>query len=142
LPRKSAKDTKPEPLIKPVSGHSIAGDAELGEMKRQSDTIQKKIDAMARRIVRLFHPDRIILFGSHARGTATADSDVDLLVVMPVEQGKLAKELEIRRALRSIRVPKDIIVTTPEDFAWRKDVVGTVEYPAIHEGRVVYARSG
>lgn len=111
-------------------------------MKRQSDTIQKKIDAMARRIVRLFHPDRIILFGSHARGTATADSDVDLLVVMPVEQGKLAKELEIRRALRSIRVPKDIIVTTPEDFAWRKDVVGTVEYPAIHEGRVVYARSG
>jgi len=111
-------------------------------MKKRPNTIQKKIDAMARRIARRFHPERIILFGSHARGAATADSDVDLLVVMPVEQGKLAKELEIRRALLSIRVPKDIIVTTPEDFEWRKDVVGTIEYPAVHEGTVVYARSG
>jgi len=112
-------------------------------VKKRPDTIQQKIDAMTRRIARLFHPERIILFGSHARGTATADSDVDLLVVMPVErEKKLAKELEIRQALHSIRVPKDIIVTTPEDFAWRKDVVGTIEYPAIHEGTVVYARTG
>jgi predicted nucleotidyltransferase len=96
---------------------------------------------MVGRIVRQFHPERIILFGSHARGEAGPESDVDLLVVMPVEGLKHKKQVEIRVALHDIRIPKDIIVTTPEDFAWRKDVVGTIEYPAVREGKVLYARS-
>ena len=98
------------------------------------------IDKMVKRIVRRFHPERVILFGSHARGEAGPDSDVDLLVVMPFDGLKHKKQAEIRVALHDIRVPKDIIVTTPEDFAWRKDVVGTIEYPASREGRVLYAR--
>ncbi len=110
-------------------------------MKKRSNGIQKQIDAMVRRIVRRFHPERIILFGSHARGTATEDSDVDLLVVMPVENGEREKQLEISMALHSIRVAKDIVVTTPDDFEWRKEVIGTIEYPAVHEGKVLYARS-
>ena len=96
---------------------------------------------MVGRIVRQFHPERTILFGSHARGEAGPESDVDLLVVMPVEGLKHKKQVEIRVALHDIRIPKDIIVTTPEDFAWRKDVVGTIEYPAVREGKVLYARS-
>lgn len=95
---------------------------------------------MVRRIVRRFHPERIILFGSHARGEAGPDSDVDLLVVMPVTGSKREKQLEIRLALRGIRVPKDIVVTTPEEFQWRQDVPGTVERPAAQEGKVLYAR--
>ena len=110
-------------------------------MKKHSHTIQKKIDAMARRIVRRFHPERIILFGSHARGTATADSDVDLLVVMPVAGSKRKQALQIGIAVHDFHVPKDIIVSRPEEFEWRKDVIGTIEYPAVHEGRVLYARS-
>lgn len=102
--------------------------------------IEKQIQKMVRRIVRQFHPERIILFGSQARGGAGPDSDVDLLVVMPVEGPKHKKEIQIRVALRHIRVPKDIIVTTPEDFAWRKEAVGTIEYPATHEGQELYAR--
>ncbi len=98
------------------------------------------IEKMVQRIVRRFHPERVILFGSHARGEAGPDSDVDLLVVMPFDGFKHKKQAEIRVALHDIRVPKDIIVTTPEDFAWRKDVVGTIEYPAAREGRVLYAR--
>jgi predicted nucleotidyltransferase len=62
-----------------------------------------------------FNPERIILFGSVARGEATRDSDVDLLVVMPVEGLKRQKQLEIRRAFRGVRVPVDIVVTTPEE---------------------------
>lgn len=96
---------------------------------------------MVRRIVEQFHPDRVILFGSHARGTAGPDSDVDLLVVMPVAGSKREKQLAVRLALHEFKVPKDIIVTTPEDFEWRKEIPGTVERPAAREGKVVYARA-
>jgi uncharacterized protein len=95
---------------------------------------------MVRRIVRRFRPDRVILFGSHARGHAGPDSDVDLLVVMPVKGLKHKKQVQIRVALHDIHIPKDIIVTTPEDFEWRKEIPGTIEYPAAQEGRVLYAR--
>ena len=105
--------------------------------KRQ---LQKTIDRMVRRIVERFHPDRVILFGSHARGTAGPVSDVDLLVVMPVSGSKREKQLEVRLAVHEFKVSKDIIVTTPEDFEWRKEIPGTVERPAAREGRVVYAR--
>ena len=46
---------------------------------------QETISEMVRRIVERFHPEKIILFGSYARGTAGPDSDVDLLVVLPIE---------------------------------------------------------
>jgi predicted nucleotidyltransferase len=102
--------------------------------------VQRQIERMVRRIVSQFHPERIILFGSQARGDAGRDSDVDLLVVMPVEGPKHKKQVEIRVALHHIRVPKDIIVTTPEDFEWRKEIPGTIEYPAVHEGKLLYAK--
>jgi predicted nucleotidyltransferase len=95
---------------------------------------------MVRRIVREFRPERVIVFGSHARGEAGPDSDVDLLVVMPVHGSRREKQVDIRVALHDIRVPIDVIVTSPEDFAWRKEVVGTIEYPAAKEGKVLYAR--
>jgi predicted nucleotidyltransferase len=96
---------------------------------------------MVKRIVKKFHPERIILFGSQARGDAGPDSDVDLLIVMPVEGSVWEKALEIRLALPDRRIPVDVIVTAPEDFAWRKDVVGTIEWPATREGKVLYART-
>jgi predicted nucleotidyltransferase len=100
----------------------------------------KEIQRMVRQIVSRFHPDRIILFGSHARGDAGPDSDVDLLVVMPFLGSKLEKRLEIRLALKDIHLSKDIVVTTPEDFQWRKEILGTIERPAALEGKVLFAR--
>ena len=102
--------------------------------------LQQTIDRMVQRIVERFHPDRVILFGSHGRGTAGPDSDVDLLVVMPIAGSKREKQLEVPLALHEFKVPKDIIVTTPEDFEWRKEIPGTAERPAAREGKVVYAR--
>jgi predicted nucleotidyltransferase len=98
------------------------------------------IDRMTKRVVRRFHPERVILFGSHGRGDAGVDSDVDLLVIMPVVGSKREKQIEIRLALHDLPVATDIIVSTPEEFAWRKDVVGTIEYPATRDGRVLYER--
>jgi len=103
--------------------------------------IRKEIREMVKRIAERFDPERIILFGSHARGEAGADSDVDLLVVMKIEGSKRAKQLELHSVLGDIHVPKDVIVSTPEEFEWRKDVVGTIEWPATHGGKVLYAKT-
>lgn len=102
--------------------------------------LERMIAQMVVRIVDRFDPERIILFGSVARGNARLDSDVDLLVVMPVEGSRRDKAVEIGVVVNDIPVPKDIVVTTPEDFEWRKDVVGTIERPAAREGRLIYAR--
>ena len=109
-------------------------------MRKAKTPVQRQIQKIVNRIVERFHPEQIILFGSQARGDAGPDSDVDLLVVMPVEGSKREKQLEIRMALHDIHVPKDVIVSTPEEFAWRKEIVGTIERPAARQGKVLYAR--
>lgn len=96
---------------------------------------------MVRRIVERFNPLKIILFGSYARGNAGPDSDVDLLIVMPVRGSKRKKAVEIGVALHDIKVAKDVIVVTPQEFEWRKDVIGTIEWPAAREGQVLYAKA-
>jgi predicted nucleotidyltransferase len=103
-------------------------------------TMRAVINRMVKRIVAKFHPQQVILFGSQARGDARAGSDVDLLVVMDFEGSAFEKGLEIHHALSDILVPVDVIVTRPEDFAWRKEIVGTIEWPAAREGKVLYAR--
>jgi predicted nucleotidyltransferase len=110
------------------------------DMIKVRNAMSEQIQRMVRRIASEFDPDQIILFGSHARGEAGPDSDVDLLVVMPVKGSKRAKQLEIRTAVRDVHIPKDIIVSRTEEFQWRKDTVGTIEYPAVREGRILYAR--
>lgn len=104
-------------------------------------SVHKAISRMTKRIVRKFHPEKIILFGSHARGEAGPDSDVDLLVVLSGIGSRRDAEIEIGVALHQFRIPKDIVVTTPEDFEWRKEIPGTVERPAALEGKVLYART-
>jgi len=109
-------------------------------MVRIQKSVNKHVRQMVKRIVAQFHPERIILFGSHARGGAGADSDVDLLIVMPVSGSRREKAIEIGVALHDIPIAKDVIVVTPEDFEWRKEIVGTIERPAAREGRLLYAR--
>jgi predicted nucleotidyltransferase len=104
-------------------------------------TTDELIADMTDRIARDFDPLRIILFGSHARGDATADSDVDLLVVLPEAPNKRQAAIEIRRALRDLPVSKDIVVTTPDEIARRGDLIGPVLRPALREGKVLYERN-
>ncbi|HWF59917.1 MAG TPA: nucleotidyltransferase domain-containing protein [Nitrospira sp.] len=83
---------------------------------RNASTVQTIVAEMVRRIVERFHPERIILFGSHARGTAGPHSDVDLLVVMQPHGSKRRRAVEIHGLLAGMGVPKDVIVVTPEEF--------------------------
>ena len=98
------------------------------------------IKEMVQRIVSTYHPEKVILFGSHARGEASQDSDVDLLVVMPVTGSKQAARVAIRKLLHDVPLSKDIVVSTPDEFQWRQDYIGTIEHPAATEGKVLYAQ--
>jgi len=79
---------------------------------------QEKILSLSESIVREFRPECVILFGSYAYGTATEDSDVDLLVVLPFEGKAAHKALEIIRKVKP-RIPLDLLVRTPEQVKER-----------------------
>lgn len=93
-----------------------------------------------RRIIDNFNPEKIILFGSYAYGQPTVDSDMDLMVIMNTDEKPHKRAVPVRRALKGMGLPKDIIVKTPEEFDRFKDIVGTIIYPAAHRGRVLYER--
>jgi predicted nucleotidyltransferase len=98
------------------------------------------IGEMVRRIVERFSPERVILFGSRARGTADSASDVDLLIVMRCLDPR-QETVEIRKTLADVPIAKDVIVVTPEYFARYRDIVGTVVWPAVREGKLLYERA-
>lgn len=78
----------------------------------------EKIKDLAWQIARAFNPDRIILFGSHAYGHPSVDSDVDILVVLPFKGKPVRKAIEIRNRVNAA-LPLDLIVRTPEQLAER-----------------------
>jgi predicted nucleotidyltransferase len=98
------------------------------------------IPEMVERIVKTFNPVKIILFGSHARGNAGHDSDIDLLVVMDEVENKHDAAVAMRVALLGIPAPKDIVVTTPEEIKRIGHVAGYVLRPALREGRLLHER--
>jgi predicted nucleotidyltransferase len=112
----------------------------MAESDRTTVDTPGLIDAMAARIVRMFHPYMVVLFGSHARGTAGPDSDVDFLIIMDVPGTRRAARLAIYRALADRPLPVDVVVATPDDVRRRRDLPGTILYPALREGRVLYER--
>jgi predicted nucleotidyltransferase len=95
--------------------------------------------------VKEVQPRRIYLFGSCARGSQTADSDVDLLIVedqrFGPDRNRWSELKRIRKVLRSFRVPKDILVYSRDEFeTWEASINHIVAY-AVREGRLLYERS-
>ena len=97
------------------------------------------IAMMTERIVRDFDPLQIILFGSHARGDAGEQSDIDLLVVFAELTDKRKTAVDIRVALADVPVAKDILVSTPEELERNRPRIGSVLRYAQREGKVLYA---
>ena len=101
------------------------------------ETVMKAV----KRLVDQFRPERIILFGSQARGTADARSDVDLLVITRVTERRRSLVVTMGRSLRGLDFARDIVVLTPEEFERDSHIPGTTARPASIEGRVLYERS-
>lgn len=107
-------------------------------MKSLSDDLLRE---MTRRLVEQFQPEQIILFGSHAWGTPTSDSDVDLLVI--VTQSDLSdyeRAVLGHRCLSGLNVPKDVMVQTRAEFDFFQPVRASLEYKIAAQGRVLYDR--
>lgn len=89
------------------------------------------------RVVEAAHPERIILFGSAARGEMGPHSDLDILVVKKGVKGR-ATTFAIYKALRGITTGIDVIVVTPSDLRKHGDSPSLIFHPALREGKVVY----
>lgn len=93
---------------------------------------------IVRRVVSFASPEKIVLFGSAARGTMGPNSDLDLLVILPGPVDRLKAMAEIRRAIGRVGVAIDVVVATSEDVEKYRDVHCMVFKPALAEGRVLY----
>ena len=99
---------------------------------------EQTIQEIVRRILTVAKPDKIILFGSAATGQMTRDSDIDLLIVEPEIPDRQGEYLRIRRSLKGIRFPFDILFITTQWFEDSKTVIGGIAYPANKHGKVIY----
>jgi predicted nucleotidyltransferase len=96
---------------------------------------------IVRRLIAAIDPDRIILFGSRARGDASPDSDYDLLIVKDTAERTLLLAQKGYRALLGLPGPVDLIVETPERIANLRDCPWVIHHDAVREGRILYERS-
>lgn len=94
---------------------------------------------LVERILAVVRPVRIILFGSAARGELKPDSDLDVLVVVPDNSDRRATARFIYRNLIGFDVAVDVVVATETDLRKYGDRYSLVYYPALREGRELYA---
>lgn len=92
------------------------------------------------RLVEAFQPERIYLFGSHARGEEEPDSDYDLMVVVPASDLPGYKRDQLAyQALQGVGVAKDVLVWTRGEFDARLHLVASLPATIEREGRLLYA---
>lgn len=103
-------------------------------------TVEESIAVMVDRLVSRFSPEKIILFGSRALGDAQADSDVNLLVVMPACEDRKAATVSMMKSVADLSVGQDIVVTTVQELETRGKLKSTILYHALREGKALYAR--
>jgi predicted nucleotidyltransferase len=94
---------------------------------------------LVRRIVEVAHPRQIILFGSAARDEMGPDSDLDVLVVVPDATPCRQTAQTIYRHLIGLDASVDVVVATESDLRQYGDNFSLVYYPALREGRAIYA---
>ena len=99
------------------------------------------IKEAVKRITTVFDPEKIVLFGSHAKDSATSESDIDLLVIFPELSDAREQAVSIRKILADFPIGKDIVVASQQHIAEHGHLIGTVLYSALREGKVVYERT-
>ena len=100
------------------------------------------VQDIVQRIVETAQPDKVILFGSRARGNARPDSDFDLLVIKNSEEPGYRRDAALYLALAGLNAPVDVMVYTPEEVREWSAVPQAFVTTAVREGKVVYERKG
>lgn len=100
-----------------------------------------RLQALLTRLIERMQPEEILLFGSYARGESSADSDYDLLVILPDDASAERRSLGFAHAAkRGLGIAADIVPCRRSVFAAKKDVVGTLSHIAAAEGIPIYVR--
>jgi predicted nucleotidyltransferase len=99
---------------------------------------QQTIDDAVQRLIAAAHPAKVILFGSYARGEASDDSDLDFLVIVPNLANKHEEMVRLRRALRPLRIPVDVLVASKAEVDEWGHLPSTTLYWALTEGKVLH----
>lgn len=103
--------------------------------------IETKIQHMAMLLAEGLSPQRIVLFGSYARGDARFDSDVDFLLIMINGTHRRQTTIKAYQILGSQGIAKDIVVVTEDDVEKFGSMQGSILVPALTEGKVMYERA-
>jgi predicted nucleotidyltransferase len=117
----------------------LPGKTKLPRWYRGADVPMSIIRRFAREVAKRFHPEKIYLFGSYAYGSPHADSDVDILVVMPA-RNEIDQAVRIDRAVDP-SFPLDLIVCTPKNIAWRLKEGDAFLREIVMKGKVLYEKA-
>lgn len=98
-------------------------------------TLDRWVPVVVDRLFERSNAERVVVFGSVARGDDRAESDIDVLVVMPVEGRKHDAGLRLTRAVRDLPVPVDIVVVDSSEYGSETRLPGLVRV-AVREGKV------
>ena len=111
---------------------------------KQVEVTDALLQQMVEVIVDEVDPEQVILFGSHARGDASADSDVDLVIVesdpFDGDRDRGAEAVRLWWALANFAVPKDILVYSSDEVEYWRNSINNVLARALREGKVLYER--
>jgi len=102
----------------------------------------KVTDDIVRRILRTGDPEKVILFGSRARGDARPNSDYDLLVIEESNEPRYRRAAPLYVALADLPVEVEVMVYTPEEVEEWSGVPQAFVTTALREGRTIYERRG
>ena len=102
------------------------------------EPFEERLNEVAKQLVEAFDPQRIILFGSHAYGQASPDSDVELLIVMESDERPAARATRVSRLLRPRPFPMDLLVRTPREIKRRLEMEDQFIREILENGRVLY----
>ena len=103
---------------------------------------EKIINEIVSRIALNFNPEKIILFGSHAKGNPSNDSDLDLLIIKDTKLPRHKRSFDIQKSLLGSMVPMDILVYTIMEYEQEKDEKHSFLNSAIKTSKVLYERNG
>ena len=104
-------------------------------------TRQQQVSEICQTIIRDFNPEKLILFGSEARGTSAADSDIDLLVIMPFSGSVLKQAAKVYKSIDGRQISVDLIVRTPEQIRERERIGDVFFREVLTTGKVIHERA-